>query len=32
MAMKIQVQVLWVVMPYSLAVGYHPEDGDRKVL
>jgi hypothetical protein len=33
---KIQAEVFWVVIPYSVAGGYqlhlHPEDGGRKVL
>jgi len=35
---KIQIEVLWVVMPCSVAVGYKlcslhpPEDGDSKAL
>jgi hypothetical protein len=29
---KIQDAVCWVVTPCSVAVGYNPEDGGRKVL
>jgi len=27
MAVKTQVKAFWIVMPSSVVVGYHPEDG-----